>query len=231
MIFIIVELAVSAMVLWAFSKSRLEVLGILPKKSRIIDFTFGLFTSAVICAAYLLLVVLVSGTSLSRNPDFTTMAFFKGAYWTLKSVLTEELLFRGALLIIAVRLFGLRNACLLSATAFGIYHWFSYEIFGNVQQMIYVFVLTAVVGFVFAYSFMATGSLYLPVGLHLGWNFVNVVVFSEGPLGEQMLLADGGQPLGKLWSVFFFIYQLTLMPFVTFLYLRKHEEIGFDAQR
>jgi membrane protease YdiL (CAAX protease family) len=144
-------------------------------------------------------------------------------------VVTEELLFRGALLIIAVRLFGLRNACILSAATFGIYHWFSFGIFGDIQQMIYVFVLTAVAGFVFAYSFMVTKSLYLPVGLHLGWNLVTIVVFSQGPLGEQMLLANGGQPVGRLWSAVFFIYQLISLPFVTFLYLRRHENIGFEA--
>ena len=60
MLFIIVELAVSAMILWAFDKSRLEVLGFLPKKSRIIDFVFGFITAAILCAAYLWVVAMVS---------------------------------------------------------------------------------------------------------------------------------------------------------------------------
>jgi membrane protease YdiL (CAAX protease family) len=229
MVFIVVELAASAIILWAYDRSRLEVLGFLPKKSRVVDFVFGFLTSALLCGACLLMIAFLAGTSLSRNTDFTLVNFLKSTYWMFRSVLTEELLFRGALLVIAIKKLGLRNACLVSAVAFGIYHWFSFEVFGSIRQMIYVFILTAVGGFLFAYSFAATKSLYLPVGLHLGWNLVNVVVFSEGPLGQQFLVADGGQPLNAAWSIAFFLYQITILPFAVFLYLRRHEGIRFNA--
>jgi membrane protease YdiL (CAAX protease family) len=229
MVFIVVELAASAIILWAYDRSRLEVLGFLPKKSRVVDFVFGFLTSALLCGACLLMIAFLAGTSLSRNTDFTLVNFLKSTYWMFRSVLTEELLFRGALLVIAIKKLGLRNACLVSAVAFGIYHWFSFEVFGSIRQMIYVFILTAVGGFLFAYSFAATKSLYLPVGLHLGWNLVNVVVFSEGPLGQQFLVADGGQPLNAAWSIAFFLYQITILPFAVFLYLRRQEGIRFNA--
>jgi membrane protease YdiL (CAAX protease family) len=141
----------------------------------------------------------------------------------LKSVLGEELLFRGALLYIGIKKLGLKNACILSSIIFGIYHWFSYGILGDFPQMIYIFFLTGIGGLLFAYSFALTKSIYLPVGLHLGWNLINVVIFSNGPLGKQMLLYSGGQQLDGLWTTIFFIYQITVLPFVTYLYLWRQK--------
>ena len=135
----------------------------------------------------------------------------------------EELLFRGALLYIAIKIFGIRNACIISSVAFGIYHWFSYGIWGDIIQMIYIFILTGIGGLLFAYSFALTKSVYLPVGLHLGWNLVSVVVFSQGPLGDQLLLSSDGHPLSGFWSTIFFIYQITILPLVTYLYLRRQK--------
>ena len=66
--------------------------------------------------------------------------------------------------------------------------WFSYEVFGAPVQMIYVFVLTGMFGLMLAYAFAKTGSLFLPVALHLGWNLTTGMVFSNGPLGEQLLI-------------------------------------------
>lgn len=159
------------------------------------------------------------------NPGFDLTTFLNSTYWMLKSVLTEELLFRGALLYIAIKKLGIRNACLLSSVAFGIYHWFSYGVWGNVVQMIYIFILTGVGGLLFACSFALTKSIYLPVGLHLGWNLVSVVVFSQGQLGNQWLITSGGNPLTGFWTIIFFIYQITILPFAAYLYLRNSARV------
>ncbi len=52
--------------------------------------------------------------------------------WNINSVLFEELLFRGYLLYKAIEWLGARKGCFLSAIAFGVYHWFSYGVIGNV---------------------------------------------------------------------------------------------------
>jgi membrane protease YdiL (CAAX protease family) len=169
----------------------------------------------------LYLIAQVSKSTLTFNPDFTYKNFFDSSYWMLKSVLMEELLFRGALLYIAIKIIGVRNACILSSAAFGIYHWYSYGILGNVVQMIYIFILTGVGGLLFSYSFALTKSLYLPVGLHLGWNLVSVVVFSQGQVGDQLLIASDGSALGVFWTILFFIFQISLLPLVTYYYLRR----------
>jgi len=39
-----------------------------------------------------------------------------------------------------------------------------------------------------AYAFAKTGSIILPIALHLGWNLVTIQVFSNGPIGDQLLI-------------------------------------------
>ena len=111
-----------------------------------------------------------------------------------------------------------------SSIVFGIYHWFSYGIFGDFPQMIKIFFLTGIGGLLFAFSFALTKSIYLPVGLHLGWNLISVVIFSGGPLGKQMLIFSSGHQLDGFWTTIFFIYQITLLPFVTYLYLSRQKK-------
>jgi membrane protease YdiL (CAAX protease family) len=52
--------------------------------------------------------------------------FFDSFIYHLKSALTEDLAFRGALLYILIKKIGVQKGFFLSAITFGIYHWFSY---------------------------------------------------------------------------------------------------------
>jgi uncharacterized protein len=223
MIGIFIELAISWALLWYFFKENLFVLGIKPNKSRLIDFILGFSVSMFICSILLLILGFFAKTVWLKNPNHTFLDFFKGSWWVLKSVLTEELLFRGALLYLAYKKWGIKNSILLSAICFGVYHWFSYNVFGNISSMISVFIITAIGGWMFAYSFVKTKSLYLPIGLHLGWNLANIIIFSQGPLGKQLFIYMGGQQIGMIDSTLIFIAQLALLPLLTYWYLRKRK--------
>lgn len=220
MIGLIIIFIVSWILLWLFDKINLLALGLQPTKKRLLDFTVGLIAAAILCGIACYLVAKISASVLTLNPGFTFKSFLNSTFWMLKSVLTEEFLFRGALLYLAIKKIGLKNACILSSIAFGVYHWFSYGLFGNLPQMIYIFILTGIGGLVFAYAFARTRSMWLPIGLHLGWNLVTVVVFSQGPLGDQMLISSGGHQIGMIWSTIYFVYQISSLPIVTYLYLR-----------
>jgi uncharacterized protein len=222
MIGLAIELVISWILLWLFNKSNLLALGLKPTKKRIWDFTFGFISSSILCGIILCLIAKIVNSKLDFNPNFTFKTFLDSTFWMLKSVLGEEFLFRGALLYIGIKKLGLKNACILSSIVFGVYHWFSYGIFGNAPQMIYIFILTGIGGLLFAFSYAFTKSMWLPIGLHLGWNLTSVVIFSQGPLGKQMLISSGGNGhmLGGIWSIVFFIFQIAILPFVTYLYLR-----------
>jgi membrane protease YdiL (CAAX protease family) len=116
---------------------------------------------------------------------------------------------------------GIRLACIISAVAFGIYHWFSDEVFGDPIKMILIFITTGILGLMFAYAFASTKSLYLPIGLHFGWNLVTIVVFSQGPLGQQLLTITNGQRLPSVLSILFFLFQVLALPLFTYWYVRR----------
>ena len=109
---------------------------------------------------------------------------------------------------------------LLSAIAFGIYHWFSYGVLGNIMGMLFVFIGTGLMGYAWALAFSKTKSIILPFGLHLGWNFTYNTIFSNGPLGELLLISQGGNELTGWASLLNFINGLIIIPVLVLIYVR-----------
>jgi membrane protease YdiL (CAAX protease family) len=194
---LIVELIISWLLLWIFFKKSLLVLGIAPTQSRLFNLFFGFLIAAGCCAVYYLSFIIPSTNYWTINKNFTGQKLLAGSWWTLNSVFYEELIFRGALLYILIKKLGVSIACITSAICFGIYHWFTSGALGNPLQMAIIFIMTGIWGTMFALAFARTKSLYLPVGLHFGWNFINTVVFSQGPLGNQLLIFNGEQKLAE----------------------------------
>ncbi|MCB9056596.1 MAG: CPBP family intramembrane metalloprotease [Chitinophagales bacterium] len=221
MIGILIELLASWLVLWIYNRKNLTVLGFGLSKKRFYNFSFGLFISSLCYLIYFLATIQLSNSRLIINDNYNTTRFFQSSYWTLKSVLFEELIFRGALLYIAIEKLGTRSACIISAIAFGVYHWFSYGVWGQPLQMLFVFIITAIAGLMFAYAFAKTRSLYLPIGLHLGWNLMTIVVFSQGPLKDQLFISNGGEKPGDVISVLLLLFQILALPVIVFWYLRR----------
>lgn len=219
MVGLLIIILVSWLLLYFLDKTSIESLGLLPKSERIKKILFGLIISILCCLIYFGSLILLSKSSLTINKEYGLFTALNSLGWTTKSVLFEEFLFRGVLLYFGIKYFGAKVACIISAIAFGVYHWFSYNIFGNVGQMIPVFILTFVAGLLFAYSFVKTKSMYLQIGLHLGWNIVTIIVFSQGPLGHQYLIASNGQQIGILMTLVLFAFQLLALPILTLFYL------------
>jgi membrane protease YdiL (CAAX protease family) len=177
--------------------------------------------SAICCAIFNAATVAFVNNNWIVNKQVTAASLLTSSWWVLKSVLFEELIFRGALLYVAIKKIGMAKACYLSATCFGIYHWFSQNAFGNPVQMIFIFIITAIAGLMFAFSFAKTNSLYLPVGLHFGWNLINIVVFSNGPLGAQLFTRMNESMPGGILSLLIFLFQVLGLPLLTWWWLRR----------
>jgi hypothetical protein len=126
------------------------------------------------------------------NPELKLRTLLECLRFTTNSVLYEEFLFRGYLLYQAIRFLGPKRGIVLSAGAFGIYHWFSYGVLGNIPAMLYVFLLTGSFGAMGALLFARTHSMAAPIGLHLGWNVVTYAIFSAGPSGRVLLIPGNG---------------------------------------
>jgi membrane protease YdiL (CAAX protease family) len=188
MIGILVQLAISWLVIWFFEKGNLGVLGLLPTRKRLIDFMIFFFLTAICCASDFFLRMYFARQRWTVNPDLSFNLLLSGTWWNIKSVIFEELIFRGVLLYILIKKLGASKAILISATGFGIYHWFSQEAFGNITQMAIIFTITGIMGLLYAYGYVKSFSLYIPCAIHLGWNITRSVIFSETVIGNQLFI-------------------------------------------
>lgn len=225
MIGIIIELIISLLLLKFIAKKDLSVLGFKPNSTRLAHWSIGLLLAAAICSLYHIMTTAFINNGWILNKQLTLSAALMGIWWVLKSVLFEELLFRGALLYLAIEKWGTTKACLLSAACFGIYHWFSYNAFGNPFQMGIIFGMTAIFGWMLAVSFAKTQSLYLPIGLHLGWNLFNIIVFSNGPLGKQLFMKANINHLEGIPSLLVFLFQIFALPILMYGYFKFKKKI------
>jgi uncharacterized protein len=216
---IFVELIVSWLLLWFIQKKHLSALGLLPTGRRLLHLLLGLLIAATCCAVYEWMTTAFAGNQWVAKAN-TKSTFVAAARYTIISVLYEELIFRGALLYIAIKKIGFTKACFLSAICFGIYHWFSFNVIGNPVMMIVVFFMTSIVGLSWAHAFAKTGSMYLPIGLHFAWNFMLMFVFSNDGHGDGVLVRANDHRLDGLPSLIVFAFQVLAMPALTFLYLR-----------
>ncbi|MGC5305436.1 CPBP family intramembrane glutamic endopeptidase [Micromonospora zamorensis] len=126
------------------------------------------------------------------------------------AAVTEELLFRGVLFRVIEERTGTWIALLLSGVVFGLMHLL------NPDASLWGAVAIAVeAGFMLAACYAATRNLWVPIGLHFGWNFAAGGIFSvvvsgngesEGLLDTSMsgpALVTGGEfgPEGSLYTV------------------------------
>lgn len=215
MLGIVIQLAISWLVVWLFEKGNLNCLGLLPAKKRLADFGLFFIITAACSALGFLLQILIAKQSWQLNPDISFLLILKGIWFVVKAVLFEELIFRGVLLYVLIKKIGATKAIVISAAAFGIYHWFSHELWGNPVQMAIEFFTSGAMGLVLAYGYAKTNSLYVPVAIHLGWNIVQMVVFSGNTIGEQVFIEVLPRPVVTVSYFSYFI--MLLLPILSCL--------------
>ncbi|WP_410607819.1 CPBP family intramembrane glutamic endopeptidase [Amycolatopsis sp. lyj-109] len=128
------------------------------------------------------------------------------------AAVTEELLFRGLLFRIVENWLGTWLALVLSGLLFGVVHLF------NEHASLWGAIAIAIEGGgLLTSAYIATRKLWLPIGLHFGWNFAGAGIFGtvvSGKGAPQGLLdavtsgpsiVTGGDfgPEGSLYSVLF----------------------------
>lgn len=230
MIGIIVQLALSWLIIWLVEKKGLGVLGFYPIKKRLTDFAIFFLITAACSASDFIMRMLFAEQRWVLNPNLSFKLILEGFWWNVKSVLFEELIFRGVLLYILIKRIGMWWGIIISSVAFGIYHWFSHETFGNPVQMLITFITTGLMGFVYAYGYAKTFSLYIPMAIHLGWNLVRSVVFSETVIGDQLLVQV--KPVPQVQVSYFIYYLVVFFPMlsalaINFFVLRKKKQVNY----
>lgn len=179
MIGAIVELFLSWVLLRLFGHRGLSALGLWPTRRRVLIFLGGLLIPLVIEVGWRWVEALVYQNPYRLNPVYGWKDLGLMSWYLLKSVAFEDLAFRGALLYILARRLGPRWALWMSAVAFGIYHWFSFDVFGRPVYMIVVFVMTALAGWVQGKAYLRTGTIWVGLALHFSTDLAGMGLFGE----------------------------------------------------
>jgi membrane protease YdiL (CAAX protease family) len=140
----------------------------------------------------------------------------------------EELIFRLVLFRLAEEAVGTGLALLISAFLFGLSH------VGNPgANPANLLLLSAGIGVLLALAFAATGNLWFPVGLHMGWNLAEGCIFGlpnsgqRDPVEVMHTTVSGsagltGGAFGPEGSILLFALTLVVSTALTWLTLRRN---------
>jgi uncharacterized protein len=229
MLGILVELSSSWVLLYLLERRNLSVLGLTPTATRLGDLGAGLLLPLVLVVIYSLVVSRVAQNPYHRNLLYTWKDLWKATAYVFKSVAYENLIYSGAILYILIQRIGSRPAVWVSAVAFGIYHWFSFGVIGQIVPMVYLLLVMGLAGYLFSLAFEKTGSMYLAFALHFGFDFVSMVVFSgDDRIGPQLLVktfAKDPVPPGTLLSILWMIIRILGFAWAMYLLVRWRAKV------
>jgi CAAX protease family protein len=211
MIGALIALLISWALLHFVEHQSLEALGFRPTSRRLRLVGVGFLGTALFMSGYCLVEAAAWRYAYHSNPWFFVPPFLNAIWQLFTSALFEELLFRGALLYILIRRLGPAKAVLISAAAFGIYHWFTVGIH-SAPQMLLLFFSMGWMGYALARSYVVTGSILVPLTLHYTSNLTGCI-FGDGP--QPFIHAPGQHPatilILLLITIHNFVYPLIVL--------------------
>jgi|GEM_PF-2852708 len=174
---VLLECILSWLFIRFFNKGNLRVLGLGPNSKNLVDF---------------LLFILIG--ALSFFLDYGANILLRHDHWIPYSgqvpivqrigliffgALFEELIFHGILFYMLVKKAGTINAIWISSLAFGIFNAINYQLWGHWTEFIKVLFLTGILGFVYGYGFIKSGSMVTALALHFGANLIAALLFTN----------------------------------------------------
>lgn len=206
MLGLLVIMVISWVVLRFIQKENLTALGIFPNQKRMGQFFLGFTGMLCIVLLTIYIETAIADIQWRRNDETSYVSLWNATIYHLKSALTEDLVFRGALLYILIKRAGHKIGLFSSAICFGAYHVFSYGMTGShFIPILYVILVTGITGYIWAYLFYKTGSIMMPLGLHLGYNLTMSMFFENQPYGEMLFMEITRMDLAG-WNQFFLLF-------------------------
>ncbi|GAA2872863.1 CPBP family intramembrane glutamic endopeptidase [Nonomuraea rubra] len=170
----------------------------------------GMLIGAGMFAAVILNIAFLGGYRVDGLGSVTGAVAMIG--FMAAAAVTEEVIFRGILFRIVEERLGTWLALVLTAVLFGVMHLF------NAHATLWGAIAIAIeAGGMLAAAYAATRTLWLPIGLHFGWNFAAAGIFatevsgngaSQGLLngvtsGPALLTGGGFGPEASPYAVVF----------------------------
>jgi membrane protease YdiL (CAAX protease family) len=139
----------------------------------VVGAAIGLLMMAVLMGA-MVVIGLYDITLIGAAPAWTGLSL------ALQAAVTEELWMRALLLRLLWRAFGHVPAFAVAALVFGALH------LANPGATALAGVTVAVAGLMFCALYALTGRLWVPIGLHLAWNFAQGYLFGATVSGNDL---------------------------------------------
>ncbi len=223
MLGLLVIIVISWVLLYFFEKRNITVLGIIPNKKRSLEFLLGFVIIIIICLSTIIIESYILNVEWKKNDTIDCRLLFDAFVYHIKSALTEDLVFRGAILYILIQRIKAKKAILISAFIFGVYHIFSYGMLesGLVAQL-YIILITGFTGYVWAYTFDKTKSILMGLGFHLGHNYLMSMFYENQPYG-QLIFEEVSKFSLADWNWLFYNIPKGLLPSIlTFLFVKQY---------
>jgi membrane protease YdiL (CAAX protease family) len=210
-----------------YERGQLSAIGLGWAKTSSREFLLGLGSGAAAACVVLLLPISTGAAFFGRVPAsehiWASIALL--LFVLLFAAFGEEMLFHGYAFQLLIRRLGAFATILPAAVIFGLAHM------GNENSSLLGIGNTMLFGVLFGYAFLRTSALWLPIGLHFGWNVVlplfgaNLSGFTMGVTGYELRwkttdLVSGGAygPEGSLLTtaivvaLFFVVHRFTAEP-------------------
>jgi membrane protease YdiL (CAAX protease family) len=154
----------------------LRNLGLVPTRDRIRELSIGFAVGVLLFGILALVRGTFAGVTWTFGGWQATLPVLASLIVALLLLLPEELLFRGYAFQRLIQTLGVWPGILISAVLFGLYHLAGPGMWGI--GAFFRAAMPALGGVVFGWLAVRTRGLALPIGLHLGGNWVQGAVFS-----------------------------------------------------
>ncbi|RYZ38581.1 MAG: CPBP family intramembrane metalloprotease [Myxococcaceae bacterium] len=151
-------------------RRSLASLGLMPGARAGRDLGLGVLGGMLLVGAVAFLVGVSGGFHLVRAEQASASVLVKAAWTMLGVALFEEVLFHGYAFQRAIHGLGVRWAQVLLSIIFCLAHPFSPDMEGSTRAV--AMLTTFLAGWMLGLCYLRTGQLALPVGVHLGWNWM-----------------------------------------------------------
>ena len=177
---VIVIIAILFITWLAYKKEgkNLSELGLNLKWRNIVFGILGIVVGGIFIIPLIYTIAFIKGYPVEFNQFFNGSYVLSGLWLLLPTVILEELAFRGICFKKTVEISSVTTANIIFATLFILSHWINLGAFGN-PVMMTVLLITGLGHILYATALLKSKTLYFPIGLHLGNNWVTYFVFSN----------------------------------------------------
>lgn len=179
---VLILIWVSIMLLKKSNVSK-EGLGLKLTQKSLFNFILGALIALIVMVILGLVLYIFVPYHFIGGP-MKTVEVLKEGHFFFWGNFTEELIFRGYLLIILSQRFGWRAAACIMAIPFGLFHLPGLGFGIDGLKML---ITTATYSFVFSFAFILTGSLWTATGIHAASNILLHSISGLDGMGKAML--------------------------------------------